>query len=141
MSRKNMVIPKGLTRSKKKKYVNQQIAIAKGMHRMLKKISEASKYYAKILTKRPSRTENVMNRLGFCPDCKMYYCFNFAGGISWCHECAWRTSCLKLTYPEEALLPEDKLIIRQCKPCYWDELDRMRNELSALGAIVIFGKS
>lgn len=127
MSRKNMVIPKGLTRSKKKKYVNNQIAIAKGMNKTLKKISDAARGYAKILTKQqPWNATNVLNRLGFCPSCKMYYCFCYNGTIAWCNECRLQGSCLKLNYPEDADRTEDPVIIRLCKPCRWDRLDIIR---------------
>ena len=126
MSRKNMKIPKGLTRSQKKRYINQQIALAKGREKIAKKINRVSKGYAKIFTTQPARNADVINRLGFCPDCRMNYCFDFSGRISWCHECSWQASCLKLHYPEDALILEEPVVIRQCPPCRWDELDILR---------------
>jgi hypothetical protein len=123
MSRKNMKIPKGLTRSQKKRYVNQQIALAKGREKMAKRINDFARKYAGILTKQPSGNESVLNRLGFCPDCKMKYCFNYAGGISWCHECRVSEGCLKLHYPDDAPFSQEQLIIKQCSPCRWEERD------------------
>jgi len=127
---------RGMTRSQKKRYKNQLLALARGQHKLAKKINRVAKSYAIIFTTQPSKNKAVLNRLGFCPDCKMNYCFNFSGTISWCHECVYDKSCLKLHYPEDALLPQEETIIRQCTPCRWKAREKSEFEQAILKQIL-----
>lgn len=76
-----------------------------------------------IISDQPRPNQGIENRLGYCPDCGQNYCFNFGNGVSWCRTCPIQTGCLKLHYPDDALLENDELIIRQCKPCRWKGAD------------------
>jgi hypothetical protein len=102
-----------MTRSEKKRLKNQRIATVKGLERSYKKLKKTAWAWATLLTTSENPNEGIENRLGFCPSCGCFYCFNFAGGISWCFECPWETSCLK------RLEPCEPLITQECKPCRW----------------------
>jgi hypothetical protein len=110
-----------MTRSQKKRAKNQRIAEAKGRDKLGKKINETAKAWAILLTNSEDPNAGVRNRLGFCPTCQFFYCFNFAGGISWCNTCHYRNGCLKLSEPC------DPLIHQECKPCRWEREDRDAN--------------
>lgn len=107
-----------LTRTQKKRAKNQRIAEAKGQDRQAKRINETAKAWAILLTSSKNPNEGIENRLGYCPTCEEWYCFNYAGGISWCEGCFWENSCLK------RLEPIDPLITRECRPCRWEREDK-----------------
>ena len=109
-----------MTRSEKKRAKSQRIAIAKGLERSWKKLNATAKVWANLLTKSENPNAGIENRLGYCPSCEEYYCFNYAGGISWCFECHYRSGCLKLSEPCEPL------ITRECKPCRWKGEDNAK---------------
>ena len=102
-----------MTRSEKKRAKNQRIATLKGLEKSYKQIKKSAWAIAGVLTRQPNPNEEIKNRLGYCPTCQDFFCFNYAGGISWCFECPWEKSCLK------RLEPIEPLITQECKPCRW----------------------
>jgi hypothetical protein len=101
-----------MTRSEKKRAKTQRIAIIKGQIKIAKKIKDIAKTWAIILTA-DQRKKNLWGRLGYCENCQMFYCFSYGGGITWCVECIYKNSCLKV------IEPIDELIRKECSPCRW----------------------
>jgi hypothetical protein len=107
-----------MTRSEKKRAKNQRIATLKGLEQSYKRIKKVAWAVAKVLTNQPSPNRGIENRLGFCPTCGYWFCYNFGSGITFCTNCIYQGKCLKRTEPIEPL------IHAECRECRWTQLDQ-----------------
>lgn len=98
-----------VTRSEKKRAKSQKIAIAKGLSRLSKKINEASKKIAILITN-DRRYVSFWGLVFFCVCCEQYGCYGYGGGIVFCRDCRFNP-CLKITEPQ------DELIQNKCSYC------------------------
>jgi hypothetical protein len=115
--------PKKLSRSEKKRAKNIRIAECEGQDKENKKINAFARKMADLFALEEHPEKHLFGRLCLCRTCGNPYCLCYDGTTQFCVDCHYRRGCLKINYPEDCDIPQEPILHRECKQCYWERVN------------------
>ena len=66
------------------------------LKKFTKTLNDETKAYLKAIAKKMAQTPSpYIDGKHYCPICKVWYCNNYAGGITYCTDCPCRDGCIR----------------------------------------------